>query len=293
MATNRRGAAFTLLEVLERFHFRSGATGGLSARVSGRTGSKLPVAPDAFTLLEVLTVVALIALLLGIALPALQRARGRGKLVACAANLRQIGQGLMAYASEQADRLPVNIEPWKAAYAGIRGREMKGDAPDTWVAAIQRALGLTAPPFMRPLRCPLTLDRYPLECLDIPANEGGMGSAWYLNSYCSGRMLSSIPSASDGVLVFEGGLWTSMSQDTGQLELSTTPWAYPHPAVCTDTSPARWNWPYRGYERNILWCDGHADASRAARWPYGDFSIDRDRIRHMRFGCPGTNPLDP
>ena len=31
---------------LERFHFRSGATGGLSARVSGRTGSKLPVAPD-------------------------------------------------------------------------------------------------------------------------------------------------------------------------------------------------------------------------------------------------------
>jgi len=31
---------------LERFHFRSGATGGLSARVSGGTGSKLPVAPD-------------------------------------------------------------------------------------------------------------------------------------------------------------------------------------------------------------------------------------------------------
>ena len=30
---------------LEQFHVWSGATGGLSARVSGGTGSKLPVAP--------------------------------------------------------------------------------------------------------------------------------------------------------------------------------------------------------------------------------------------------------
>lgn len=128
----------------------------------------------AFTLLEVLIVVAIIALLLGIALPALQRARGSGKLIACAANLRQIGQGLMAYASEQADRLPVNYAPWQTAYARTRGTEMIGNTSDTWVAAVQRALALTAPPFLRPLRCPMTLDRYPVECCQIPVD----GTRW-------------------------------------------------------------------------------------------------------------------
>jgi prepilin-type N-terminal cleavage/methylation domain-containing protein/prepilin-type processing-associated H-X9-DG protein len=54
----------------------------------------------AFTLIEVLVVIAIIALLVAILLPALASARGNAKATACASNLRGIGQALMMYPSD-------------------------------------------------------------------------------------------------------------------------------------------------------------------------------------------------
>jgi prepilin-type N-terminal cleavage/methylation domain-containing protein/prepilin-type processing-associated H-X9-DG protein len=53
-----------------------------------------------FTLVELLVVVAIIAMLLAILLPALGRAQDAAKVVACGANLRQIGIAEYAYANE-------------------------------------------------------------------------------------------------------------------------------------------------------------------------------------------------
>jgi len=60
----------------------------------------------AFTLIELLVTIALIALLAALMLPALARARDKGRTVECAGNLRQWGLALRMYADDNSDFLP-------------------------------------------------------------------------------------------------------------------------------------------------------------------------------------------
>lgn len=63
----------------------------------------------AFTLVELLVVIAVIAVLAAILLPVLAKAKERGRGTACLSNLRQIGVALQMYVHENNDRLPTMI----------------------------------------------------------------------------------------------------------------------------------------------------------------------------------------
>lgn len=254
----------------------------------------------AFTLVEVLVSIAILGVLIGLLVPALGRARDQAKLTQCATSMRSIGQALFIFAGDHRDRLPLNRRPWNEVEmdslgVGFSEKSDPSDAGNEWIWQIHRVLGRTTRPWMFDLRCPTAALTFPsLAGAEIADLDDRPGSCWLLNSYCSDRLLSSIPSPGQGVMVHESGLWEPISGDTVELEFPSQPWRYPHPRAGFDRGTKPWGWLSGWYpQRNILWCDGHVDVRKARTWETGNGSHDPDRIKHMRFGLPGNPPLDP
>src|SRR3954451_16533026 len=62
----------------------------------------------AFTLVEVLVVIGIIAVLMALFVPMLARAQQQAHLVHCASNMRQICTGLIAFSAENHGKFPSN-----------------------------------------------------------------------------------------------------------------------------------------------------------------------------------------
>ena len=75
---------------------------GVNVKAQPRGGKR--TGPHAFTLVELLVVVSIIALLISILLPSLRSAREQAKLVKCMAHQRGIAQGGMSFSTDHNDR---------------------------------------------------------------------------------------------------------------------------------------------------------------------------------------------
>jgi prepilin-type N-terminal cleavage/methylation domain-containing protein/prepilin-type processing-associated H-X9-DG protein len=212
-----------------------------------------------FTLIELLVVIAIIAILAAILFPVFAQARAKARQTACLSNIKQLGTGLMMYAQDYDETLPLNdfIGNGLAPLPGWRDPR----AGDSWCSGIY--------PYMKNLAiyiCPEALDypdkTVPWRSPDRPED----GTVSYLMNYATrGRPLASVPAPADLIFLHEGDRRWRVAHCRPR---PTSPTSRNYTEISYDFYDTRHN-----QGANLLFCDGHARWRKKAAILISEFGL--------------------
>ena len=218
---------------------------------------------SAFTLVELLLVIAIVAIMIAWLLGALSQARAQARLINCLSNEKQIGSMILIYAEDHAGYGPVPplgvyMAPWgdiaKLYWSALIGGDDTSSAGHNWpitflVPAEDRPMAGYIDPYSHLWRCPA--DDHPLPWYyGVPAWDSGTSSYNY-NTNTSG--LNGPPPAEmpDPSLTIMLGDWAWLS--------TSNPMAANDQFILTH-DPRPWWHPiaFRNRQVAIVFTDGHA-----------------------------------
>lgn len=218
-----------------------------------------------FTLVELLTVIAIIALLSAILFPVFSQVRKKGAQTVCLSNLSQLGKAIQMYITDTSGFIPT----WCITYNN------PGSPPPNPTAAGTLTWDAVIMPYMKNseiVKCGSNPNANGKQArayaiahyTQRPVGSPGASEQWYAVRGC---YLDEIPAPSRTVLLFEKGMHppTAWGDALGQ-----NVWETHSHIGATDYSDAMFHFD----GKNILYLDGHAKFSQSGQYPF-DYKSNR------------------